>query len=71
MNRIWVDIIGTILGFGLLKAAITGEFRSSGRGGNRPLLATVKSVPVRFGIGLLALALLVCSIGDWLRKASN
>jgi hypothetical protein len=65
---IWLDILLVIVGATLLKGAMVGAFYSSGRGSNRPLFATVKSVPARVAIALIGLALFAWAIRDYVHR---
>ena len=68
MIKNWLDIVFVVVSVSLLEGAIKGTFYSYGRGGNRGLIATVKSVPVRLAISLIAIVLLTWAIWDYVQK---
>ena len=68
MTKIWIDILAVIFAVSLLDGAMRGAFYSSGRGGNRPLIATVKSVRIRLVIGVLGIVVFAWAISDFLKK---
>ena len=59
IEDIWIYILLTTLGMGLLRVGITGKVRSTGRGGARGIVATIESLPIR--ITLIALGLGACT----------
>jgi hypothetical protein len=67
----WLYILFVSVGMGLINGAITGTFYTSGRGGNRPLFATVKSVPVRFILFSIGFGLLFWTIRDGIHRISG
>jgi hypothetical protein len=65
---IWLDILLVIVGATLLKGGLIGVLYSSGRGSNRPLFTTVKSVPTRIAIAVVGLGFLAWGIRDWIHR---
>ena len=45
-----------------------GVLYSSGRGSNRPLFATLKSVPARVAVAVVGLGFLVWGIRDYMHR---
>ena len=68
LSVIWLDILSVMVGVTLLKGGIIGVFYSSGRGSNRPLFATVSSVPARVAIAVIGLGVLAWAIRDYLHR---
>jgi hypothetical protein len=65
---IWFDILLVIVGVTLLQGGIMGVLYSSGRGSNRPLFATLKSVPARVAVAVVGLGFLVWGIRDYMHR---
>jgi hypothetical protein len=65
---IWRDILLVIVGVTLLKGAAMGALYSSGRGSNRPVFATVKSVPARIAMAAVGLGIVVWAVRDYMHK---
>jgi hypothetical protein len=68
LSVIWLDILLVIVGVTLLKGGIMGVFYSSGRGSNRPLFATVRSIPARVAIAVVGLGVLAWAIRDYMHR---
>ena len=68
VTSVWLDIVFVAAAITFLKGAMAGKFYSSGRGGHRPLFATVNSIPARLAIGAASLGLLAFALWDFLRK---
>lgn len=64
LNRIWIDLIGMIVGLQGINIAITGRIYSGGRGGGLKQIGSVKSAAGRSILAVLGLAILVWVVYD-------
>jgi len=65
---IWLVIICLALAMAFLDLAITGRTFSHGRGGQRALLAAVRSVPLRVVFFIVGIGVIVWIVGQFVRR---
>jgi len=56
---LWLQLICLVIGMAFLDLAIAGKTYSHGRGGQRTLLASVRSVPPRLGFFLAGTVVII------------
>lgn len=69
--RIWMYIFSFGVGEVLISSAITGSAYSQGRGGNRALFLSVKSIPLRVILFLLGAALISWTARDVIHRIAQ
>jgi len=64
----WLVIICLALAMAFLDLAITGRTLSHGRGGQRALIAEVRSVPLRIVFFIVGIGVIVWIVGEFVRR---
>jgi hypothetical protein len=67
MNNFWPDILLGAMSFMLMQAAVTGKFRSAGRGGGH-VVATFNSFWLRITLAIVGWCLFAWTLRDVFRK---
>ncbi len=67
---LWFDIICLAIAMAFLDLAVTGKTYSYGRGGQRALLASVKSAPLRLGFLVSGIGVIAWVLRDFIHKSS-
>jgi hypothetical protein len=64
----WLAIICLVIAMAFLDQAITGRTFSHGRGGQRSLIAEVRLVPLKVGLSVAGIGVIVWIVGQFLRR---
>ena len=67
MNNFWLDIFLGVASFTLMQAAVTGTFRSGGRGGGH-VIATFNSFWLRITLAIGGWCIFAWTLKDVFRK---
>jgi len=64
----WLVIICLVIAMACLDLAVTGRTFSYGRGGQRSLIAEVRSVPLRAGLFVAGIGVIVWTVVQFVRR---
>ena len=65
---LWLNIICLAIAMAFLDLAMTGRTYSLGKGGQRALLVSVKSVPLRLGFLLVGTGVIIWVVRDFIHR---